>query len=375
MNCTRDNASLWRKFPGREYEVSRNGDVWSIRREKLMEKRIVNGHNSVMLCLDTVGKPFRVDMLVAECFLSEKKDILYHKNKDILDDRESNLKWLTYEEYFKKVFPGEIWKPIENCDGYFVSDKGRVWSKHVEDLRNLNSKEGFANTCLNKKYVHVHVLVAQAFLGHKIGEGRVYHKNGNNMDNCVENLEIVKKGEKRSVEKKNTPARKREKTERPNGALCPQNERYLVTTSGDIYDTTSESYMLLTKNKSGYLVVGIDGTTYRVHRLVAETYIQKPSEDCTQVNHIDGNKENNDVSNLEWVTPGQNMSHSINVLHKEKMVTKKQKPVISTDKDGNEREYSGIKAACRETGINSGSITSVCKGKGKTAGGLRWRYK
>lgn len=81
------------------------------------------------------------------------------------------------------------------------------------------------------------------------------------------------------------------------------------------------------------------------------------------------------MSNLEWVTCGQNISHSVNILHKEKMITKKQKPVISIDKDGIEIEYPGVKAAWRETGVNSGSITKVCKGEKKSAGGLRWRYK
>ena len=70
------------------------------------------------------------------------------------------------------------------------------------------------------------------------------------------------------------------------------------------------------KNNRGYLRVGLckDGRVRyeSVHRLVAETFISTP-QNLPAVNHIDGNKLNNNVENLEWVTKGQNQIHAYRI--------------------------------------------------------------
>jgi hypothetical protein len=66
---------------------------------------------------------------------------------------------------------------------------------------------------------------------------------------------------------------------------------------------TFDGYLRISINK------GLKRMTLRVHRLVADTYIPNPNN-LPQVNHIDENKQNNHVSNLEWVTNRQNCEHS-----------------------------------------------------------------
>lgn len=82
----------------------------------------------------------------------------------------------------------------------------------------------------------------------------------------------------------------------------------------------SEKILKPVDNGHGYLFVTlvIDGdvTQKYIHRLVAETFIQNPN-DLSEVNHKDGDKGNNNVDNLEWVTPSYNMKHSYDIgLHK-----------------------------------------------------------
>lgn len=70
-----------------------------------------------------------------------------------------------------------------------------------------------------------------------------------------------------------------------------------------------EREMTYTINNRGYKTVGINNATHMVHRLVALAYLGKP-EGKDYVNHKDGNKLNNDVSNLEWCTIKENNEHA-----------------------------------------------------------------
>ena len=132
-----------------------------------------------------------------------------------------------------------------------------------------------------------------------------------------------------------------------------------------------------TINNSGYQYVSLfyNNTHIKmlIHRLVADHFIEKKSENLV-VNHKDGNKLNNCVDNLEWVSQKQNILHSWEngLSHRNNC-----KKIKQLDKKGNIiKIYDAIMDAERATGINNSKITACCKkhyGR-KTAGGYIWRY-
>ena len=90
-------------------------------------------------------------------------------------------------------------------------------------------------------------------------------------------------------------------------------ELYQVNELGQIWSIKNKKYLKQTLCKNGYLYVGLHKNKIRknilVHRIVAEAFIPNPKR-LPEVNHIDGNKQNNSVDNLEWCTRSQNTSHA-----------------------------------------------------------------
>lgn len=69
-------------------------------------------------------------------------------------------------------------------------------------------------------------------------------------------------------------------------------------------------------NQQGYVFVSINDKTYTLHRLVAKTFLSEQYFDGANINHKDGNKHNNRVENLEWVTASENELHAYKRLGK-----------------------------------------------------------
>lgn len=91
---------------------------------------------------------------------------------------------------------------------------------------------------------------------------------------------------------------------------------YLITRYGQVINRKTNIECKQFLDKYGYKRVNILNKQFLVHRLVAFIYIDNP-KNKPQVNHIDGDKTNNNASNLEWVTNQENRNHAVkNGLHK-----------------------------------------------------------
>ena len=116
--------------------------------------------------------------------------------------------------------------------------------------------------------------------------------------------------------------------------------------------------------------------SFSVHRLVATVFIPNPKEK-EDINHINGDKTDNRVVNLEWATKSENQKHAWNNgLNKmtDELKAVRGKKVICVETGV---EYDTISQASKLTNINRGNIGVCCSvgNNRKTAGGYHWKYK
>lgn len=143
------------------------------------------------------------------------------------------------------------------------------------------------------------------------------------------------------------------------------------------------------KDPQGYLLLDLykdnKPKTIRVHRLVAETFIPNP-ENKETVNHMDGDKENNDVENLEWASFKEQNNH----IYEKKLKSDESidKAIKAMNKASSKKTmclndgiiYNSASEAGRAVGVSASLIMRVCRGERKSAGkdkngnSLRWGY-
>ena len=152
---------------------------------------------------------------------------------------------------------------------------------------------------------------------------------------------------------------------------------YQVSNFGKIRSRLKERK--LQTNNYGYLTVVLskDGIQVRksVHRIVAEVFLSNP-HGFSQINHIDENKQNNIVSNLEWC----DASHNAKCYHqnhpgKERKGKRSNDRVLQLSLDGDViREWENSRQVFKETGMSDWSVSQCCRGVWKTAHGYKWQY-
>lgn len=137
------------------------------------------------------------------------------------------------------------------------------------------------------------------------------------------------------------------------------------------------------KDSLGYCQVslrfnGLPHKNYLVHRIVARMFVANP-RNLNEINHKDGNKENNKADNLEWCTRSENILHAFATGLKKNLKGAdhpSSKVVYQYDLQGNFiKKWGSINEACEAVGADHTNISYACSGKIKTCMGYIWSYE
>ena len=162
---------------------------------------------------------------------------------------------------------------------------------------------------------------------------------------------------------------------------------YKVSNMGNVYSIIKHRLSSLILNKTlGYLFVNLHGKNYRVHRLVALTFIPNP-ENKPYIDHINTIKTDNRVENLRWCTPMENTHNPTSFTKMVEAIKKanigkfgikngKHKKVYQYNKDGTFiKEWDSISDAARFYNTYRSNIVCNCKGKTRHSAGFLWSYE
>ena len=162
-----------------------------------------------------------------------------------------------------------------------------------------------------------------------------------------------------------------------------EDTNYEISNYGRMVNTKTGNLLKTQANKKGYQVIRVTinrvKRTFRIHRLVAQYFVFNP-DNKTQVNHIDGNKNNNRYDNLEWCSNAENAHHAIKTGLWESVIEgsrleneKRKKKIIAKNIYTNEvLHFDSISDAERQIGTRH--IVDVIKGKRKQAKGYEFEY-
>ena len=278
-------------------------------------------------------------------------------------------------------------KKINGYDNYYIYDNGDILNTTTNKiLKGSIGEHGYKYYRLSKdnqkKMFYAHRLVAEYFLENKDNLPVVNHKDGNKLNNDVNNLEWSSYSENTCHAHENNLIKKRRKSEYYKedfpGEIWKKinNYHYSVSSYGRVRN--DETNLLLKGSLTcGYYKVRLSNEGQvidkQVHHLVYCVFNDLDSiPEGYVIDHIDADKTNNNLNNLRLITLSENVKNAIYSTKTNKTA----KPVIQmTLNDEFIAEFPSVSEAARVLKLDNSTISKVCRGVNKSHGGFHFRYK
>lgn len=273
---------------------------------------------------------------------------------------------------------------------YVITDEGRIFNSLTgKELLGTITQHGYRRVVLSvegkKVSKYVHRLMAICFLEFDENSEKVInHIDGSKINNHIDNLEILSSSENLIHAYSNNFRESNfdkkciafdGNLENEEWVMVPDFPDYQVSSLGRVKSLKYHKPILLRQNiRCGYLSVVLSNEKgkkhFTVHDLVYFSFCETPKKSNHVIDHIDGNKLNNRLDNLRYISRQDNLNAALY----EQNLTKTRKPVVAY-KDGEKiNVFSSIAEAGRVLKIDSSSISKVCKKIQHTAHGYYFEY-
>jgi hypothetical protein len=336
----------WKKIDGFDnYEVSSFGNVKNCKTSRVLKAYNRGGYYCVGLSKNSKLVTFDVHRLVARSFIenAENKPHVNHKDKNSLNNNIQNLEWVTNKENCIHRSAGVKQTTNQNLEIYRINpntneilqkynsiEDGAKWIVEQNLTKNFNSARSSISCNIREIYNS-----AFGFKWKKVEQNELENEEWKEV--IIDNQKI---------------------------------EGYYVSSLGRFKNKKGVIMKDYKPHHSGYIYLRVNIKKYALHRLIAQTFIPN-LENKPFVNHIDGDKTNNSVSNLEWCTCSENNLHN----HKIRLTKGNTRKIIQYDLEMNEiKKFDKILDASKQLNICYSSIKAVLYKKQNTAGGFIWKY-
>ncbi len=262
------------------YVIYQNGKIWSKFSKKFMRIRNQNGYGRVCLYCTNNGirkrKSYLKHRLLAEAFLENEHGytVVNHKDGNRNNNLLNNLEWTT---------------PRGNTQHAFTNGLIKCYKREVIQC-SLDGQEICRYSSVKKASEAIGCFqgsISRACSGRRKTLGKFIWKYASKKEawNVLPD-ELWK--------------------------YYPKDDLYLISSKGRVYTRKHNCIMSLRQPTDGYVVAKINCKVTYVHKLVAVTFLSNP-HNLPQVNHIDGNKMNNCIDNLEWISQSDNIRHAYRI--------------------------------------------------------------